>query len=242
MSEAAENRKLAFFVRLCYLDCLAGFVILRIHLATSAMKNPTFLHLGVRSARRPGFTLIELLVVIAIIVVLAAAGFQAGNFALNRAKKITALAACTELEKSIQNFYDDNGTMPIEIDADEEFNSNSTDGVNMLRVLMNQETADAPLNAKGIKYLGIKEGKGTETSGKGGLIWNTTGNQVLALFDPWGGDYKIMIDGDFDETITVRPKGATSDRVLQRRVAVWSDGADGARDENGNVRDDVITW
>ena len=46
------------------------------------MKNPT-------SRRRRGFTLIELLVVIAIIAVLAAAGFAAGNAAINRARKVT---------------------------------------------------------------------------------------------------------------------------------------------------------
>lgn len=63
------------------------------------------------------------------------------------------------------------------------------------------------------------------------------------LYDPWGGDYQIALDGDFDETVTVLPKAAATGRVLQRRVAVWSDGADGTfEDSDGEVRDDVTTW
>lgn len=199
------------------------------------MKTHTF-------QRHRGFTLIELLVVIAIIVILAAAGFQAGNFAINRAKKVKALAVCTELEQGIQRFYDDNGTLPLDIAADSPSNgidSNSTEGLDLLLVLMNQEEADPPFNAKGIKYLNIKQGK----SDTDGLIWNDAGTRVEGLYDPWGGDYRIVLDGDFDEVITVLPKGASSGRKLQRRVAVWSDGADGSDQSTvGKVQDDVTTW
>ena len=197
------------------------------------MKNP--------SSFRPskGFTLIELLVVIAIIVVLAGVGFQAGNFAINKAKRVKALAVCTELEQAVQRFYDDNGTLPVEIAADTELESNSAQGLGMILTLMNQETADPPLNGKGIKYLSVKQGNNDID----GLIWNDAGTAVEGLYDPWGGDYKIMLDGDFDESISVLPKGASTARLLQRRVAVWSDGADGSQDGDiGTVKDDVTTW
>ena len=206
------------------------------------MKNPTFQHSvdhPNRLTRNPGFTLIELLVVIAIIVVLAAAGFQAGNFALNRAKKVKALAVCTELEQAIQRFYDDNGTLPVDIAADTTFDSNSAEGLDLLLVLMNQEANDPPLNGKGIKYLSVKQGNNDID----GLIWNEAGTLVEGLYDPWGGDYQISLDGDFDETVTVLPKAASTGRILQRRVAVWSDGADGSQDgDTGQVQDDVTTW
>ena len=59
-----------------------------------------------------GFTLVELLVVIAIIAVLAGAGFAAGNAAIQKAKKTTALATCTALESAVNNFYTEYGAMP----------------------------------------------------------------------------------------------------------------------------------
>jgi prepilin-type N-terminal cleavage/methylation domain-containing protein len=186
-----------------------------------------------------GFTLIELLVVIAIILVLATAGFQAGNFAINRAKKVKALAVCTEMEQAVQRFYDDNGTLPIQIANDTTISSNSGQGRDFLLVLMDQETGTPVLNAKGIKYLNVKQGG----SNIDGLIYNTAGTTVTGLYDPWGGDYKIALDGDFDETISVQPKAASSARNLQRRVAAWSDGADGSDPgSTGSTKDDVTTW
>ena len=197
------------------------------------MKTPS------STRRLRGFTLIELLVVIAIIVVLAGAGFQAGNFAINRAKKVKALAVCTEMEQAVQRFYDDNGTLPVNIAADTTFGSNSVEGLDLLLVLMNQEAADPPLNGKGIKYLNVKQGNNSID----GLIWNAGGTAVEGLYDPWGGDYQITMDGDFDESISVLPKGASTARLLQRRVAVWSDGADGVEaGDTGTVKDDVTTW
>lgn len=204
------------------------------------MKTPTCRRPSDHVTRHPGgFTLIELLVVIAIIVVLAGVGFQAGNFAINKAKKTKALAVCVEIEQAVQRFYDDNGTLPVEIAADGTIFSNSTEGLNMLLVLMDMETGSPVLNAKGIKYLNVKQGG----SNIDGLIYNDAGTTVTGLYDPWGGDYKIALDGDFDETISVQPKAASSSRNLQRRVAAWSDGADGSDPgSSGSTKDDVTTW
>jgi len=203
------------------------------------MKTPTPSRHSKVAARLPGFTLIELLVVIAIIVVLAGLGFSAGNFAINKAKRTKALAVCTEMEQAVQRFFDDNGTLPVEISADTTIQSNSAEGLDMLLVLMDQETATPVLNAKGIKYLNVKQGQNDID----GLIYNEAGTTVTGLYDPWGGDYNIAMDGDFDETISVLPKAASSARILQRRVACWSDGADGSEDgSTGQVKDDVKTW
>ncbi len=186
-----------------------------------------------------GFTLIELLVVIAIILVLATAGFQAGNFAINRAKKVKALAVCTEMEQAVQRFYDDNGTLPIQIANDTTISSNSGQGRDLLRVLMDQETGTPVLNAKGIKYLNVRQGDNNID----GLQYNDAGTTIEGLYDPWGGDYKIAFDGNFDETISVQPKAASSAKILQRRVACWSDGADGSEEGfSGSAKDDVTTW
>ena len=146
---------------------------------------------------------------------------------------IKALAVSTELEQAIQRFHDDHGVLPIEVGADMTIDCNSAKGMELLRVLMNQEESPSPRNAIGIKYLNVKQGN----HNRDGLIWNDLGTEVLGLYDPWGGSYMIALDGDGNGEITVQPKAQKERRTLHRRVAVWSDGQDPQK-----AKDDVTTW
>ncbi len=175
----------------------------------------------------------SILALIPILVVVAGLRFLADRLILDNPVNGKALAVCTELEQAIQHFYDDNGTLPVELDGDSVFSSNSQMGLEMLRVLMNQESRDHPLNGKGVKYLNVKQGK----RNKDGLIWNEAGTQITGLYDPWGGPYMIALDGDFNESITVQPKAQKEPRTLQRRVVVWSNGKNPDK-----AKDDVTTW
>lgn len=168
--------------------------------------------------------------------------FTAVTGVINRPHKPDAtLAICTELEQAIQRFHDDNGTLPADVQSDESFSSNSPKGVEMLRVLFDQETGgpDAPiLNAKGIKYANFKQARGNkEGEYRNGIAYNEDGSEVIGLFDSWGGPIMIALDGDFDGSITVQPKAQKEPRTLQRMVAVWSNGKDPDK-----AKDDVITW
>jgi prepilin-type N-terminal cleavage/methylation domain-containing protein len=192
---------------------------------SSAMKIPT-------SDRSRGFTLVELLVVIAIIAVLAAAGFAAGNAAIQKARKTTALASATAIESAVNNFYTEYGSMPTEATSDTTVKTDTD--LELLQVLLGQEDE---LNTRGVKFLSVKEGKGD----KNGLIYNSAGNNIEGLFDPWGGPYHVMMDGDYDERLTI-PQGVLNARTLNgRRAAAWSRGADGTKG-GGNTGDDVVTW
>ncbi len=166
-------------------------------------------------------------------ILMVVAGSVVGGHALERAKQVKALAVCTELEQAVQRFYDDNGTLPADITEDTTFSSNSEMGLEMLRVLLNQETRDEPFNGKGIKYLSLKQGD----RNMDGLIWNAAGTQITGLYDPWGGPYMITLDGDFDESITVQPRAAKEPSALPWRAASWSDGKDPEK-----AKDDVLTW
>jgi prepilin-type N-terminal cleavage/methylation domain-containing protein len=194
-------------------------------------------------SRRPkGFTLVELLVVIAIIAVLAGAGFAAGNAAIQRAKKTTALATCTALESAVNNFYTEYGAMPTEgtASSDEKIETDSKTNKTMLALL----GLDTTLNPRSIKFLSVKEGKAVGTSGINGILYTSTGG-FNGLYDPWGGSYKMVIDGDYNEKLNaadVSPKGGKGVDLNGRRVAAWSDGADGKDSANGKATDDVITW
>jgi prepilin-type N-terminal cleavage/methylation domain-containing protein len=188
--------------------------------------------------RTNGFTLVELLVVITIIAVLAGAGFAAGNSAIQRAKKTTALATCTALETAVNNFYTEYGAMPTTSTTDTVTVNTKTNITDFLNVVLGIETGSNPLNTRAIKFLSVKEGK----AGKNGLIYNSTGTTVSGLFDPWGGYYGVAMDGDYDEKIKPSPAAGTAPTLNGRRAAVWSNGADGVKGSGGAAADDVKTW
>lgn len=191
------------------------------------------------SRRQDGFTLVELLVVIAIIAVLAGAGFAAGNAAIQKAKKVTTLATCTSIESAVNNFYTEYGSMPKDaMTTDTKVDSKDKP---FLNALLGLETGTTIMNARGVKFLSVKEGKAKAGGGTNGLVY--TGTTIVGIFDPWGGLFSVMLDGDYDEKITVQTAAATSPKTLNgRRCAAWSNGADGVSGTGGRVGDDVITW
>ena len=200
------------------------------------MKTPT-------SRRQGGFTLVELLVVIAIIAVLAGAGFAAGSAAIQRAKKVTALATVVGLESSVNAFYTEYGSIPATVTQDTELSTAATEGKALLTVLLGLEpTTGTPLNPRAIKFFSAREGKAKGTTGgTGGLVYSgTSGTTIQGLYDPWGGPYKIMLDGDYDEKIITAPTNGGGATLNGRRVAAWSEGAD----YNGAKKsaDDVKNW
>lgn len=181
-----------------------------------------------------GFTLIELLVVIAIIAVLAGVGFSAGGSAIQKAKKTTCLAAAVSIESAVNNFYTEYGSMPSAGTGDTTVKTDGA-GINLLKTLLGMDTV---LNPRSIKFLSAKEGK----ADKNGLIYD--GDRPKGMFDPWGGPYNVILDLDYDEKLVgVKPKGTGSAAATLngRRVAVWSDGADGVS-ATGKAADDVKTW
>jgi len=192
------------------------------------MKNPSSRH-------RRGFSLIELLVVIAIIAVLAAAGFGAGNLAINNAKKTTAQAAAQGVVGAVNSFYTDNASMPVpsggsSVDGGTKFQTDAVEGIKVLNILLGMEEE---INTKKVRYLNAKEGKAK----KDGIIYNQTGKEATGMYDPWGNPYIIVLDTNYEERIEVKP-GNTEIQLNSRRCAVYS----GGQDKKLGTKDDVKTW
>lgn len=192
------------------------------------------------SYRKSGFTLVELLVVIAIIAVLAGAGFAAGNAAIQKARKTTALATAVAIESAVNNFYTEYGTMPRDNMTND--TTVKTTDTSLLNVLLGSEVATTPLNTRAVKFLSVREGKRVGAGGSNGLVYSA-GTTIQGLYDPWGGPFFVMLDGNYDEilkSVTTGQSGAVTKDLNGRRVAVWSEGADAKTKKS--AADDVTTW
>ena len=171
-------------------------------------------------------------VLILLVGILAAAGFAAGNAAIQKARKMTCLASATALESSANNFYLEYGAMP-DVGA-AEVDTASADGIRMLHILLGTEsTTPPPQNTRSVKFLSARKGTGR----KSGLIYDSSGTTLKGLFDPWGGSYTVLLDTDYDSILVFTIAGKAV-KLTGRRAAVYSKGPD----RIAGTADDVMTW
>jgi prepilin-type N-terminal cleavage/methylation domain-containing protein len=216
------------------------FVLVWSLILHSSMKTPLI-------RRQRGFTLVELLVVVTIIIILAAAGFAGAMKALARAKTVRAQAALTAVEQAVNQFYNEYGRLPAmnNATADAQYDTALQDGQKLLEPLLGKEdtTSGSTIqNTKQLSFLSVPGGKTKGTGGIDGLVYEAgSAVKVRGLYDPWGRPYKIMLDNDYDEELTVNVAG-TPKYLHGRRVAVWSLGPDGKSDDLKTAADDVKNW
>ncbi len=125
------------------------------------------------TGRRPAaFTLIELLVVIVIIVIFAGLGFAGLQGALESSKKAQARNTVHQMASALKAYQLEYSSLPPVGDA---------------------AAALTGVNPKQIVFLEMKAASGTPP--KNGILNNQ-------IYDPWGQQYTIILDEDYDNRIT----------------------------------------
>lgn len=124
------------------------------------------------TGRRPAaFTLVELLVVIAIIITLAGLGFAGLQGAMESSRKAQARNDVNQVAAAVKAYQLEYGRLPDS------------------RSVIAQLTGE---NNKEIVFLEMKTAKGNPP--KGGI----EGDKLL---DPWGEEYEISLDDDYDNRV-----------------------------------------
>ena len=241
------------------------------------------------SARKQGFTLIELLTVVAIIAILMALLLPALNAAKNAAKKAQARTDETSLVNATHSYYVDYGAYPLipgaHYNATAGVNGwdtcygdpggaySSADLCDILRAVddtgLNSHAFNAgnQLNIRHVVYFEPQVAKNATTP-RGGLVTASGGvNGPLGkpipyggFVDPWGLEYVVFIDANYDGTLSQTTSAMTANGVtpalswfyiaplpnVNSGVAAVSLGPDLSWGTGGNGifagSDDIATW
>ncbi len=202
-----------------------------------------------RTHRRGGesaaFTLIELFVVMAVVGILLGLAFPAFTSVQNSARKTQAKNDLVQIVTAVNAFYTEYGKYPITGTSDTTFGPGGTPSTN--QTLINPLRGLDTLNPRQIVFLSPPEVKDS-SSPRGGVVTKTGASTLGQFFDPWGTNYVIRIDGDYDNQLPNpynADTGAGSGSIRQGVIA-WSlgnnkTGGTGAKSSTA-ANDDVISW
>ncbi len=201
------------------------------------MKNPS------KTSHKTGFTLVELLVVIVIVMILAGLSFSVGSGMMQRARKTAAQQVTNNIATSVEQFYSEYNLLPDPVGSSDEDNTanpyetNETNGINLLEILSGLEDEQ---NERKLRFLNVKEAENGKE--RDGIVFDSTGDNIVGLFDPWGEPYYVVLDYDYDDRLEFIPSTAYNyeAKLNSKRVAVYSLGTD---TPNGAKRQDLVkSW
>ncbi|MCF7791660.1 MAG: prepilin-type N-terminal cleavage/methylation domain-containing protein [Victivallales bacterium] len=142
------------------------------------------------------FTLIEMLAVIAIIAVLIALIMPMVTNVRNRANKTKAKSEMHSIITAVKSYEMTYGVLPIPdgCTGNGKVDTGNAEYPNLLTLLTNVSTsgADVSGNGRGIRFLDVPDGY-TDNGFK----------------DPWGNDYTVYLDTDYNGEIRNAPGGET---------------------------------
>ena len=183
--------------------------------------------------RRRNFTLVELLVVIGIIAILAGMLMAGIMYAPAKAQKAKAQAEITTLVNAIKQFESAYGVLPIPsgVSGDNIVLDGKDyrkmigilqDAVKELQDLGNDDNNPWKGESDSNKDKDLKKNK------RHSKFLDIQGNDPGQFTDPWGNDYYVVLDGDYNgKIVTDKIDGVNaSSNTYRFSVIAWSKGND----------------
>jgi prepilin-type N-terminal cleavage/methylation domain-containing protein len=217
-----------------------------------------------------GFTLVELLTVIAIIAILLGLLIPAIIIAKQQARKAQAKNDCAQILTAVRAYYGEYGKYPLGANVgasptDFIFGQSSGSGVSnfqLFDILRNIDSTGVtppgqanPFNPKGVAYFHGNNASDATNPRAGFVPPSATASGVHpgAFMDPWGTEYCIAVDADYNEQLTTLPyQDFKNANAVNDGVGVFSLGKDQALGTNGDGyfknpttgtnSDDIISW
>ncbi len=225
---------------------------------------------------RLAFTLIELLVVITIIAILMGLLFPAINIVKEQARKAEAKSAVAQVAAAVKQYYTEYGKYPPVVDTtganppdiivgDKTKAAADDDNAELFNVLRSKNTGKNANNALNPRRIVFFEGRsaGDSSAPKSGFLDATGGTGIQgAFYDPWGKQYTIVMDANYNDVINInsvygdftdQSQGTPTDTGSRTSIGVFSLGKDGEigspksgvtgkyRDAN-KISDDILSW
>ena len=197
------------------------------------------MHALARSFRASGFTLVELLIVIAIIAILVGLLFPAFKGVQDQAKRTQTKNDLTQIVTAVNAFYTEYGRYPTTATTDATATygpgGSTTENGGLFSGL---RATSILLNTRQNVFMSLPDAK-DQTNPRSGIKTSTGG-----YYDPWGTEYAVAIDADYNNQIT-NPYGGSANAgptTLNIGVIAWSVGKDKTQDSDIKAGDDVISW
>ena len=175
------------------------------------------------------FTLIELLVVMTLIAILLGIGYPAFTSVMESARKTQAKNEEQQIVAAVNAYYTDYGKYPLPVGAaaDTTYGAGGTSNGELFYTL--RAVAGGTMNAgdlanpRKIVFIQPPVSK-DQTSPRAGIKSSDS-----TWYDPWGSQYNVRIDGDYDNRLTINPyTDQPGGQPLNNGVIAWSFGKNGA--------------
>ena len=201
------------------------------------------------------FTLIELLTVITIIAILMGLLFPAIAIVKEQARKAQAKVDVAGIATAVKQYYTEYGKYPIGSQPSGQdllFGDSKTSNKELFDILRNIYSGTGPnYNPRGIVFFEGRIASSSDAPRAGFVPTGAKTGTPGAFVDPWGQEYQVAIDGDYDNQITNLPYTDFKTTAAPRTgVAVFSlgkdtklgDNGEGSYRTSGKASDDIITW
>ena len=183
------------------------------------------------------FTLIELLIVIVIIAILASVAFPVTALVMEQARKAEAKNEVTNLVNAIKMYELEYGKLPFQAgEGGESDLEMDTFQDNIISVLAGYNVDG--LNPRLKPFYEGKTAKNSDAQKPAGGLFGS--DEQLQLSVPWGNEYFITIDSNYDNIIQDLP-GSEGDDV-RTKVAVWTKGKIDASGEEEPIKKWIRSW